>query len=209
VPALLAPFVGFSLGALLAWIRGADESDDDAPFWHRTSGSVLLFAIFVFAPVAGYFLIFAGDWAWAYLVDARRIPSALEVLVVAVDAACVPLGFEVARRQLRSRRAFGALATAAVPAGIALLSVMALFSRLRVDATFRQFRGEFGAEPLAGGPLGYAVLWMNLMLAAGMIVASQRRPRNAPPEPPTPLAGDPPRERRRLLGTGARPRNID
>lgn len=205
MPALLAPFVGFALGALLAWMRGLEgESAEDAPLLGRPATVVALFALLVFAPACGYFLFFAGDWACAYLLDTQRIPSAVALVVVLGDAAAVLLGFGLARMRVRERDAFSALLLAAVPSGAALLGLLALLARLRVYATYRQFHGDFGAEPLAGGPLGYAVLWMDLLLVAGMLVAARalgRTPR--PIRPGGPPSDGPPRDAPRLLGSQA------
>jgi hypothetical protein len=187
-------------------MRGLEgEAAEDAPLLGRPMMVVALFAMLVFAPVSGYFLFFASDWACAYLLDTQRIPSAIALLCVVADGGAVLLGFGLARTRVRERDALGALMLAAVPAGAALLGFLALFARLRVHATYRQFHGDFGAEPLAGGPLGYAVLWMDLLLVAGMVIAARalaRPPRSIRPggPPSDEPAGDAPR----LLGSQAR-----
>lgn len=176
VPAFVTPFVGFALGALLAWfsaaapgrpgaLRAIEARAAKAPPRGRPLALVALFAALVFTPVCAYFLIFAPDWSFAYLLDARRVPSAVDLLLLLLDAGSVLAGFLAARGSLRT-----ATVLAGVPLAIALLAVFLLSRRLAVDGTYRQIEGNFGGHPVAGGPLGYALLWMHTMLAAGFIV---------------------------------------
>jgi hypothetical protein len=48
----------------------------------------------------------------------------------------------------------------------AVALTLALFPRLSVRATYAQFHGDFGTEPVAGTPLGWALLWVALVLSA-------------------------------------------
>ncbi|WP_437736231.1 hypothetical protein [Sorangium sp. So ce1335] len=246
MPAFVAPLVGFALGALLAWFSAAAPHRPGAPraaeprlapgSRDRPLALVSLFAVLVFAPVCAYFLVFAPDWSFAYLVDTRRIPSAVDLVLLLLDAASVPAGFAAAHR-FASRAggrptAQGAVRALAVfgggPIAVALVAVLALSRRLALDGTYRQVEGDFGVHPVAGGPLGYALLWMYTMLAAGFAVTvsallrrerSDRggekaeaprapRARAVPSEPAR--AADPPRpasarpERRLGLGKGGR-----
>jgi hypothetical protein len=58
-----------------------------------------------------------------------------------------------------------------VPLVIAAGLVLALFPRLRVEGTYHQVRSDFGTQPVAGGPLGYGILWMNGLILAGFAAA--------------------------------------
>lgn len=245
MPAFVAPLVGFALGALLAWFSAAAPhrlgalraAEPRLAPGARARPLVLvsLFACFVFAPVCAYFLVFAPDWSFAYLVDTRRIPSAVDLVLVLVNAASVPAGFAAANRfagsaggRWTAQRAVRALAVlAGAPLSIALLAVIALSRRLALDGTYRQVEGDFGVHPVAGGPLGYALLWMYTMLAAGFAVTVSAllrrepagggpkaepspgaRPRAAPSEPapevvpPRPASARP--QRRLGVGSGGR-----
>jgi hypothetical protein len=73
---------------------------------------------------------------------------------------------------------------------VALL--LAFVGRLGVDGTFHQVSARFGTRAVAGGPLGYAILWMNAMIVGGMVIAArsltdrpralaEHRPSVAPP----------------------------
>ncbi|WP_437337285.1 hypothetical protein [Sorangium sp. So ce394] len=199
MPAFVAPLVGFALGALLAWfsaaaphrpgaLRAAEPRLASGPP-DRPLALVSLFAVLVFAPVCAYFLVFAPDWSFAYLVDTRRVPSAVDLVLLLLDAASVPAGFVAAQRFAASaggrptaQRSIRALAVfAGAPLAIALIAVLALSRRLALDGTYRQVEGDFGVHPITGGPLGYALLWMHTMLAAGFAVTVSALLRREPP----------------------------
>jgi hypothetical protein len=205
MPALLGPLVGFTLGVALAWLsRGEADRDDDLGTRARAR-VVTLFGALVFAPACAYFLIFASDWARFYLVDSRAVPSALDLLLVVLDAAIVPVGFLAARRQGRRHayRALGALG--GVPSVAALALVLIFFPKLRIEGTFHQVRSDFGTEPVAGGRLGYAILWMNAMLVAGFWLTLRALARRPPPPPPRePADMGAPETRPHLLGRRGR-----
>ena len=198
MPALLAPLVGFSLGVLLAWLGRAEAPREDAGVGQARRRVAALYGALVFAPACAYFVVFACDWALFYLVDGRAVPSALLLVLVVVDAVAVPAGFHAAHRLLRSGR-FDAdrltLAIGAAPAVVSVAVGLAFLNRLRVDGTYHQVTQSFGTRPVAGGPLGWAILWMGAMIVAGLVVAMQvltsRPPAPAPPEAPKPVVKAP------------------
>ncbi|MDC0747244.1 hypothetical protein [Polyangium mundeleinium] len=218
MPAPLAPLFGFALGVLLAWLARFEDSPDErgASSWDRPTLAVALYALLVYAPVSAYFAVFAADWSFAYLVDGRAIPSALQLLLVLLDAAAPVLGFLAGRRAL-ARRSLAALAwLAALPLAAATIPLVALHARFGIDATYDQVQSDFGTRPLPGSPLGYAVLWMDVILVAGAVFTARtlstidasaelpaRPGRPAPPVLPSePLSEEPPR----FLGRPRRPR---
>jgi hypothetical protein len=196
VPAFAGPLIGFALGALLArWGRGA----------RGVRGALPLFAFgaLVLAPACAYPLLAFPDWACAYLIDSRSIPSALLLALLLVDAAAPAAGFLLARKAL-SREALGedpaahaaALALAIVPAGVAVLISVALAPRLATEGTFAMVRSAFGTQPLWKSPLGYALVWMGACVVAGawltgraLAAAAQRSA--TPPAPETPRGAAP------------------
>jgi hypothetical protein len=139
------------------------------------------FALLVFAPVAGYFVAFEPDWSFAYFVDSERLPSAVPIAVVLLAALSVPTGFLAAVADARAHRLGRVLRKAAIPAALAAVFVLATFSRLSIHANYAQFHGDFGTRGVAGGPLGYAVIWMLGVLGAATawtLRALQRMSRN-------------------------------
>lgn len=168
MPAPIAPLVGFVLGVAFAWAN-ADEllRSHASPIGSRSLVLVALFATLVFAPVGAYFLAFHGDWAYAYFIDTRRIPSALDLALVLLNAASIPVGFVVAASRARARRLIPLLTLAVPPALLALLFLLLTAGRLAVHASYAQYHGDFGTRPVAGSSLGYGLLWMNTLLAMG------------------------------------------
>jgi hypothetical protein len=185
MPALLAPLVGFSLGVLFSWAAAEELARSAGPLaGGRSFAIVVLFAFLIFGPFAGYFLTFTTDWSLAYLVDGRRVPSALLLIAVIGDIAAVPVGFAVGATWARQRRFVSLLPLGTVPLALCAVFVAVLSRRLGVTGTYAQVTRGLGAAPLAGSPVGYAVLWFNVCLLAGVtwtvrelraIGASQRR----------------------------------
>lgn len=197
VPAFAGPLVGFSLGALLARFgKGAPGARGALP--------LLAFGAMVLAPACAYPVLFFPDWAVAYLVDSRAIPSAVTLALVLAIAAAPAAGFVAARRAL-AREALGedagahatALALAIAPAGVAALLGVALSPRLATVGSLAMVRGDFGTAPLWRSPLGYALVWMTACVGAGawltgraMRAAAEKKKPAAPAgptsEPPAP-----------------------
>ena len=171
MPAFLGPLCGFALGVALAWLaRTAAQRRDDSG-WGARAVIAALYGALVYAPACAYFLIFAGDWSLAYFVDGRTVPSAVGLVLVIVDAASVPLGLLAARRALARRASRAPMVLGIVPVALAVGLLLALFPRLRVEGTYHQIRSDFGTQPVAGGPLGYAILWMNAIIVGGFAAA--------------------------------------
>lgn len=187
MPAFLGPIVGLPLGVLFAWLVASDPEREEGRVAARNLSAVTAFAALVYAPVCAYFLLFAPDWTYAYLVPSAAVPSALELLLVAVDGASVVAGFALCRRWSSRGAVRPLLLLAFAPVGLVLVTVVALHHRLRVEGTFREFSASFGLEPLSGSPIGYALLWMAAMLAIGVMVTAREiapvtglRPRASP-----------------------------
>ena len=171
MPAFLGPLCGFALGVALAWLARVEAARRDDAGWGARAIVAALYGALVFAPACAYFLIFAGDWSLAYFIDSRTVPSAVGLVVVIVDAASVPLGLLAARRTHIRKASRAPVILGIVPVAIAIGLVLALFPRLRVEGTYHQIRSDFGTQPVAGGPLGYAILWMNAVLVGGFVAA--------------------------------------
>jgi hypothetical protein len=169
MPAPLAPFIGFALGVGFAWC--AREELSRSPAMNIASRSFLvvtLFAMLVFAPVSAYFLAFESDWSYAYFIDTRRLPSAIQLALLVLDTVAAPVGFVVATSPARARKVGTLLTLAALPLGLVLACLAAVAGRLGIQASYTQFHGDFGTRPVAGSSLGYALLWMNLVLTLGV-----------------------------------------
>lgn len=189
VPAPLGPLIGFSLGALLARLGAREGDADSRRRARRQSGAIALFAALVYAPICAYFLVFAPDWSLAYIVDSRSVPSVFALVLVAADAASVIVGAELTRRLARRGAPSAAAAIASAAVASALLFLVIYRARLRVEGSFQQVQHDYGTRPVFGGPLGYAIVWMALVLAAGF--ALTLRTLRAEPRPlPSPTTSD-------------------
>jgi hypothetical protein len=169
VPLPLAPLLGFVIGVALAWVAAPELGRDDGPLVaSRPFALVVAFALLVYTPVVGYFVAFHEDWSYVYEVASRRVPSAIDLGLVLASGGTVVLGLAVAVPQVRKRR-LGAIVTMLVAPGSLALALLALTARrLSVNATFAQFHGDYGGEPIAESALGRGVLLMGVLLALGI-----------------------------------------
>ncbi len=205
MPVPIAPLLGLAIGAALAIATGA-PAESERP---RAIALVGLFAVLVFAPACAVPLVLAEDWAFAYLVDGADVPSAIELVLVATDAAALVAGYAWASDPVRSTSRREAALLAGVPAALAVVVAAVLARAWRVDGTYHEVQGGFGTEPVVGGRLGYVLAWTLAVVVAGAAFTAHRlrahrsgsdapRPRRAGP-PGRGLgarAGDPPRPAR-------------
>ena len=112
-------------------------------------------------------MAFEADWSYAYFIDTRRIPSALQLALVLLDAASVPVGFVVgciARASAQAR----SLCSRSVRRRLDRADWHRSFRRTpSIQASYAQFHGDFGTRPVAGSSLGYALLWMDTAARPG------------------------------------------
>jgi hypothetical protein len=169
VPALTLPLLGFVLGLAFAW-----ASREELGRTHgRADGTRALtlvgaFGLLVQAPLTGYFLAHNPDWCFAYYVDGRALPGGTEAACVLISALAPPLGFVAGARHAGERRLGALVQLAAVPLLVAVLGTLAAFARLSIDASFAQFQGGFGTRAVAGGRLGFSLLWMAAVLVGAV-----------------------------------------
>ena len=165
MPAPLTPLLGFALGVACAWASMGDLGRSASGLGGRALLVTTAYALLVFAPIAGYFVAFEPDWSFAYFVDSERLPAAVPMAVVLLAAASVPAGFLATIADARAHRLGRVLRLGAIPALLSAVLLLATFSRLSVHANYAQFHGDFGTRGVAGGPLGYALIWMLGVLA--------------------------------------------
>jgi hypothetical protein len=174
---LTAPLTGFALGALFAWLSREDlVRGAPAMLAVRSLVVVVAYALLVFGPAAAYFLVFESAWASAYLLDIGSHARAFDVLFAVLAPASVVSGFVVTGHAIRRHRPAAALRIGAPSALLALAVTLLLFPRLSVQATYAQYHGDFGTRPVAGTPLGWALVWFGaIVLLATLYVASALR----------------------------------
>jgi hypothetical protein len=125
------------------------------------------FLLLLLLPVSVYFYVFHGDWFMLYLVDVRRVPSALALFGFLAELAIGFLGFVFSAVCVRNQRNPWVV-TALVGCLIGSLGVVALYpERLRVLGTFRQYQGGFGLLPYGGSLLQGALAMGGLLVVGG------------------------------------------
>lgn len=135
-----------------------------------TSRAYLLtigFAVFVFAPIVAYFVAFHGDWAYLYLFAWQRVPSAIDLALIALSAAAIPFSFRLAANSVARGRRDRIIRIALPISLVAIGFAIGWEKRLSVSATYIQFHGAFGGVPIGQSSLGRGVLLAWLALAAG------------------------------------------
>jgi len=75
---------------------------------------------------------------------------------------------------LKQKRLKKLIIVAACPSLVALTVILLLARRLAVSASYAEFHGGFGVTPVAGTPLGYAIAWMNAVLATSVTLTVRR-----------------------------------
>lgn len=166
MPALTGPLLGLALGSLFAWAASEGPVRGKDAIALGPLALICLFSLGVFAPSAAYFIAFEPDWAYAYFVDAGRQLGALHAAVLLADVASIPIGFVLALRSSERAAVTALVRLAGIPLLAVGIFVIILFPRLSVQATYAQYHGDFGTRAVAGGPLGYALIWVSLVLAA-------------------------------------------
>jgi hypothetical protein len=172
--------VGLLLGIALAWVARAELARSEvALLLARPFLVAVAFGVIVFAPVVGYFAALHGDWSYLYLVSWSHVPSAVDLFLVLVAAAALPLGFAIAAPWAIARRGTRVLKVTAGVGGALVVACAVFARRLAVSASFAQFHGGFGGVATSRSPLGRGILlsWIALALAYAWSLHALRSPR--------------------------------
>jgi hypothetical protein len=171
--------VGLLLGMSLAWLARVELARSEVPLvLARPFLVVLGLGALVYGPVVSYFVVRHADWAYLYLVRGSQVPSAVDLLLVLVAAAQIPLGFALAAPWAIAKRGPALLKVGAV-CGVVLLVASAVASRrLGASASFAQYHGGFGVAPAGRTSLGRGILlsWVALLAGYGWSARVLRAP---------------------------------
>jgi hypothetical protein len=175
---LIAPWLGLLMGLAFAW--AAREALSRSERGHLASPALLMpvaFGLLVLGPSTGYFLAYASDWSFAYLVDSQRLPAMLEMLSLFLVASTPTLGFILSSGHASRREGGPLLRLASGISLVILVTLLSLGHRLAVDANFAQYHGSFGTHSVAGGSLGLSLLWMTsiVFLSGGWVCYQLKR----------------------------------
>lgn len=168
--AIASPGLGLVLGVGFAWAAADDLARQGGnPLGTRSLVLVTLFSLLVYAPVTAYFWAFNPDWCLAYLVDSERLPGIVPMGFMLLALVSVPFGFSLAASKAGDRRFGAVVQRAAVPLAATTMALLASLPRIAIEATYVQFRDDFGTEPVAGSRLGLSLLWMAAVLALATV----------------------------------------
>jgi hypothetical protein len=173
MPLPLALPIGLLIGMTLAWLARVElaRSEVSLVLARPFLVAVGLGAI-VYAPVVAYSVAMHGDWAYLYLVRFSRIPSAVDLTLVVLAAAQVPLGFALASPWAMAKRGPALLKVGALLGALLLIACIVASRRLAVSASYAQYHAGFGVVPLGRTSLGRGVLlsWVALLAGYGWCV---------------------------------------
>lgn len=172
--------IGLLIGMSLAWLARVELARSEVPLVLARPFLVAVgLATIVYAPVIAYFVARHGDWAYLYLFRFNQVPSAIDLALVVVAAAQLPLGFALAAPWAIARRGPGLLKIGAATGALLLVASFIVARRLSVSASYAQFHAGFGIVPLGKTALGRGVLlsWVALLAGYGWCVHVLRAPR--------------------------------
>jgi hypothetical protein len=156
----LAVGLGFALVA-------RDRIKADGPFAPPVFQLVLLHAAGVAAPIAFYFYAAHPAWAWMYTIDPAGVSGLAILPLVVAHGGLVVGAYYAGALLLRADKARLAVYAAAALGAIALILVLAGWSRLAVSASYAGFRAGSGRAVMEV-ELGWALL-IALLAAGGSI----------------------------------------
>jgi hypothetical protein len=169
MPILLSVLLGFLLGVAFTWMSRAELGESDAPvITTRPFNVVAGFAALVYGPLVGYFVAFHGDWTYGYLVPWSRVPSAVDLALVLVAGSSVLIGMVVSARAARARHLDVVAWLTGIPLALSVVVLVLGAGRLAVSASYAQYHGAFGVEPVSASALGRGILVMSVVLVLGV-----------------------------------------
>ncbi len=180
MPLPLALPIALLFGMSLAWLARVELARSEVPLvLARPFLVAAALGAIVYGPVVAYFVAMHGDWAYLYLIRFSRIPSAVDLSLVLLAAAQVPLGFALASPWAIAKRGPALLKVGVFIGVLLLVGCFLAHRRLAVSASYAQYHGGFAVMPLGKTPLGRAVLlsWAALLAGFGWSVHALRAPR--------------------------------
>jgi hypothetical protein len=134
----------------------------------RSFGAYAIFLSVLLVPISVYFYVFHGDWYLLYLVDVRRVPSALALLSFMGHVALGAAGFLLGAGMVRSQRdVLAGLSAGAVTAlGVGVFGLAR--ARLSVVGTYAQYHRGFGLAPITESGLLDGGVLMSVLLVIGL-----------------------------------------
>jgi len=148
VPIPILALLTIAIGAAAAYAARYElRSSPRSVVLTRGFQAYLIFAALVLGPLSTYFYYFHGDWSLLYSIDTESIPSAVALVVIALQVAAGAGVYFLAAAALRAHRDGRALALVATGLLGAAVMYLAGRSRMVVVGTYAQYHGDFGLQP--------------------------------------------------------------
>jgi hypothetical protein len=170
----LIPTVPFDLGfsvlvGLVFAMCARQQFTGGALPWGRELAAVLLFEAIVLWPVALYYYLVYPDWSWMYVVDARRLPSGVSILVLLAYVATLLGGYLGGWALLRAGKLRVVLGVMGGLFLFMLIFVIACRGRLWSSGSFAEYHA--GRAPSAAeGKLGWALVVTGIGVSISIVV---------------------------------------
>lgn len=132
-----------------------------------------LFGAAIVLPVEAYLLHDYADWAYLYLLEPRRIPSAIDLILLLLAAATVPAAAWLGARWLAQDTKYRVLRTVLGLGTSSLVVGLIAWRRLTHFGTHAQYTGNYGLRSLTECSLGPSLLLVVATLAAGLAVSAR------------------------------------
>jgi hypothetical protein len=140
-----------------------------------TFAAFAAFLVLLVIPVTIYFYVFHGDWFLLYLVDVRRVPSALALFGFIFEAALGVLGFAIAASCVRNQRSSW-VTYLLISVGLAAVAVLFVApERLLFVGNYKQYRGGFGLVKYGGTLLKGGLLMGGILLLGATFLVMRIR----------------------------------
>ena len=168
--------LAFGMGAASA-LAGAHELrlTPRHALFSSTFAAFATFLVLLVLPVSVYFYVFHGDWFLLYLVDVRRIPSAVALFGFLFEGAFGVLGFAIGASCVRNQRASWVTYLLAF-VGVAAIAVLFIVpERLLFVGNYKQYRGGFGLVKYGGALLQGGLLMGGVLLLGATFLVMRIR----------------------------------
>lgn len=162
---------GLLVGLVFAACARQQFSGGAAP-WGRELWAVLSFQAIILWPVALYFYLVFPDWSWMYLVDPRRLPVGVSLLVLLGYAATLLGGYLAGWAILRARKPRILWGVIGGVASAALALVIVGRGRLSSSGSFAEYHAGH-ALSIGEGKLGWAVGFTSLGVLVAIVLVGR------------------------------------
>jgi hypothetical protein len=169
VPLPTVVFLAFATGLAAAMAGRSELKISPRPaLFTRSALAFAVFDFLVLVPASAYFYVFHGDWFLLYVLDVRRVPSAIALVGFVVLGLLAAGGFALGAGLVRAQREAWLSVLLAISALFGVGAVVAAADRLALVGSYAQYRGNFGLVSFFDAPIMIGSLAMSSIVAVGL-----------------------------------------